>query len=83
MSDRPLKIRLHANRLELRKGSKAWPWTIHTSRACTRAREVLIRIHMDAEYRPGATQPRLFLTGKGYVVSLGKGLYALTSTPQP
>lgn len=78
MSNRPLKIRLHVNRHELRKGAEAWPWTIHTSRACTRAREVQVLIQMETEYRPELKQnPRLWLTGRGRVVDLGAGRYAL------
>jgi hypothetical protein len=75
---RPLKIRLHVNRHELRKGAEAWPWTIHTSRACTPAREVVISIPMVSEYQPEKRQnPRLWLVGRGRVVDRGEGRYAL------
>lgn len=76
---RPIKIRLHVNRRELSKGKDAWPWIIHTSRACTRARKVRVCIPMDAEYHPERRNPKLFLTGYGYVHDMGNGEFVVTT----
>lgn len=76
---RPLKIRLHVNRHELRKGQEAWPWIIHTSRACIRARKVYVRTELTAEYHPERKNPKLFLTGMAYVNDLGNGEFEISS----
>lgn len=37
-----MKIYIHVNRHELRKGKKGKPWTLHTSKGCIPAREVVV-----------------------------------------
>lgn len=77
MMDRARKVRLHVNRREPLKGEAAWPWTIHTSRECIRARAVNIRVPMNAEYHPGRKNPKLFLTGRARIHDEGNGRYTL------
>ena len=76
---KPIVIRLHVNRNELRKGVDAWPWTIHTSRACIRARKVHVRAELTAEYHPERKNPKLFLTGRAFVHDLGEGVFEISS----
>ncbi len=75
---RPIKIRLHVNKNEIRKGAAGFPWTIHTSKGCTRARDVEIRGDVRTEYRPDLpSNPKVFLLLNGYVEDLGGGHFRI------
>jgi len=71
-------VRLHVNRREMAKGRKGYIWTIHTSKACIRAKEVEIRVPCKTEYRPDLPHnPKVFVRVNANVVNLGKGKFAL------
>lgn len=73
-----MKIRLHVNRSEIQKGAAGNPWTIHTSKACTPAKEVLIRTACATEFRPEKdANPKVFLTCEGVALPLGGGKYVI------
>jgi hypothetical protein len=77
LNERPRIVRFHVNRYELRKGAAAWPWIIHMSGQCIRARAVNVRVDLNAEYHPERRNPKLFLTGRARVMDCGDGRYAL------
>ena len=79
MNDRAIKCRLHVNRMEIKKGAKGWPWTIHTSKACIRAREVFIEKECRTEYRPELrANPKVFITVCARITDLGGGKFKLS-----
>lgn len=71
-----MKIRLHVNRFEIRKGRKGWPWTLHTSKKCIRAKEVEILVPLRTEFRPDfKSNPKVFLVIHGKIKNLGRGRF--------
>lgn len=73
-----MKLMVHVNRFELKKGKKGYPWTIHTSRGCIRAKEVAIEARAEAQCFPERkTQPKCFVVVHGKVKNLGKGRFVL------
>ena len=74
-----MKVRLHVNRQELAKGSEGFPWTIHTSQECIKAREVELLAPCVTEYKPDLkSNPRLFLTCEDVVVlPVGEGRFVI------
>lgn len=78
MVDKPILCRLHVNRAEMRKGKNGYIWTIHTSKACIRAKEVVIEKPCQTEYRPDlATNPKVFITLRAHIADLGGGKFKL------
>ena len=72
-----MKCRLHVNRAEIKKGN-GWVWTIHTSKACIRAKSVAIEVPCQTEYRPDLrSNPKVFITVDAQVTDLGKGHFRL------
>lgn len=70
--------RLHVNRAEMKKGKKGFIWTIHTSKACIRAKEVIIEKFCKTEYRPDLiSNPKVFITLRAHIASLGGGRFKL------
>ncbi len=59
-----IRIRLHVNRFEMKKGKRGRPWTIHTSKGCTPAKDVKIRtLKCATEYKPDKpSNPKAFVT---------------------
>lgn len=75
-----MKIYIHINRHELKKGKRGKPWTLHTSKGCTSAREVTIDPKVGtvtAKCFPERKQnPKCFLVVEdGRIVDLGKGRF--------
>ena len=78
MVDKPILCRLHVNRAEMRKGAKGYPWTIHTSKECIRAKAVVIEKPCETEYRPELrANPRVFITLRARILNLGGGRFKL------
>ncbi len=72
-------VRLHVNRAEIRKGNKGWPWTIHMSDQCIKAKRVFITVPCSTEYQPERRQnPKVFVTTRAHVRSLGHGHFELS-----
>jgi len=77
-----MKLMLHINKQELKKGKKGYPWTIHTSKACIRAKSVDIQAPAHAECFPKKkTNPKCFVIVQGEAKSVGKGHYVLVGKP--
>lgn len=74
-----MKVRLHVNKHELSKGEDAYPWTIHTSGQCIRAKEVDLLAPCITEFHPEKDHnPRLFLTCENVVIlPLGEGKFVI------
>lgn len=73
-----MKMMVHINRFELKKGAKGYPWTIHTSKKCIRAKEVAIEAPSEAHCFPERkTNPKCFVVVYGHAKNLGGGKYAL------
>lgn len=71
-------IRLHVNRHEMKKGKDAFIWTIHTSKACIRAKEVDIKVPCKTEYKPESPHnPKVFIKVNADIVNLGHGRFEL------
>lgn len=67
MNPRPLKFKLHFNRINMQRGNPNI-WTVHTSKACIPARHVVVQVPIEAIYKgPEAPQPRAFLVGRGQI----------------
>lgn len=76
--ERPVLCRLHVNKAEIKKGDKGWPWTIHTSKACIRAKMVTIEKPCQTEYRPDLrSNPKVFITLRARVTHVGGGRFRL------
>lgn len=75
-----MKIQIHVNKHELRKGARGKPWTIHTSKGCIPAKEVVVVGEAKAQCFPKRKQnPKCFLLVEGTLKRLGKGRYKVTS----
>ena len=73
-----MKIRLHVNKFEIKKGKRGFPWTLHTSKACIRAKEVEIRKTCRTEFKPELpSNPKVFLLVEGDIKSLGQGRFVI------
>lgn len=73
-----MKLQVHVNRFELRKGKKGFPWTIHTSKGCIRAKSVDIKAPSRAVcHLERRTNPKCFIVVQGKVKNLGKGKFLL------
>lgn len=76
-----MKMMVHVNRFELKKGKKGYPWTIHTSKGCIPAKEVAIKANSEAQCFPERrTNPKCFIVVYGKPKHLGKGKYVLLPT---
>ena len=83
-----MKIYIHVNRHELKKGKKGKPWTLHTSRGCIPAREVVIDPkagNVKAQCFPERKQnPKCFLVVQDAKIrTLGKGRFKIVSKTEP
>lgn len=61
-----MKIRIHVNRRELKKGPKGWPWTVHVGGKCMKARNVVLEVPVKAvceHHRK--TNPKCFVVADG------------------
>jgi hypothetical protein len=75
-----MKMMVHINKFELKKGKKGKPWTIHTSRGCTPAKEVLIDGTSSAQcFLERKTNPKCFVIVEGDMKRIGKDRYVLTA----
>lgn len=73
-----MKLLVHVNRFELKKGKKGFPWTIHTSKGCIRAKHVEIKAPAEARcYPERRTNPKCFIVVQGKVKNLGNGKFLL------
>jgi hypothetical protein len=73
-----MKMMLHVNRFEMKKGKKGFPWTIHTSKGCIPAKEVAIEAPSEAQCFPERkTNPKCFIIVYGKPKHLGHGKYVL------
>jgi len=73
-----MKMMVHVNRFELKKGKRGYPWTIHTSKACIKAKEVAIEAPSEAQCFPERkTNPKCFIVVYGIPKHLGHGKYVL------
>ena len=73
-----MKVYLHINRFELKKGEKGFPWTIHTSKGCIRAKAVNVKTAAKAECFPKKkTNPKCFIVLHADVKDLGNGNFEL------
>jgi hypothetical protein len=73
-----MKMMVHVNRFELKKGKKGYPWTIHTSKACIKAKEVAIEAPSEAQCFPDRkTNPKCFIVVYGNPKHLGHGKYVI------
>lgn len=61
-----MKVRIHVNRRELKKGAKGWPWTVHVGGKCLRARNVELKVPGRAvcEHQR-KTNPKCFIVAEG------------------
>lgn len=74
-----MKMQIHVNKHELRKGSRGKPWTIHTSKGCIPAKEVIVEVPAKAKCFPNRkTNPKCFLIVEGNLKRLGKSRYKVT-----
>jgi len=73
-----MKMMVHVNRFELKKGKKGYPWTIHTSKGCIPAKEVAIEAPSEAQCFPERkTNPKCFIVVYGKPKHLGHGRYVI------
>jgi hypothetical protein len=71
-------IRLHVNKFEIKKGKKGYPWTLHTSKGCIRAKEVEVRKTCRTEFKPELPHnPKVFLRVDGVIKALGQGRFVI------
>jgi hypothetical protein len=76
-----MKMMIHVNRHELRKGSRGKPWTIHTSKGCIPAKEVIVEGPARAQCFPKRKHnPKCFIVVEGTMKRLKKGRYKVTAT---
>lgn len=83
-----MKIYIHVNRHELRKGKKGKPWTLHTSKGCIPAREVLVDPkagNVRAQCFPERKRnPKCFLVVEdAKIKDLGKGRFKIVPKRDP
>lgn len=75
-----MKIRLHVNRREIAKGTRGWPWTLHTSTQCIKAKEVKINVNSETQYLPDRhTNPKVFLVCYGEIINYGRGRFEIVA----
>jgi hypothetical protein len=79
-----MKIYIHVNRHELRKGKKGKPWTLHTSKGCIPAREVVVDPragNVFAQCYPERKRnPKCFLVVQdAKIKNMGKGKFRIVS----
>lgn len=73
-----LKCRIHVNKFEMKKGLKGSPWTIHTYKACIKAKTIDITTPCVTEYRPELPHnPKAFITTYATVEDMGGGHFKL------
>lgn len=83
-----MKIYIHVNRHELKKGKKGKPWTLHTSKGCIPAREVIVDPkagNVRAQCFPERRQnPKCFLVVQdAKIKALGKGRFKIVAKNEP
>lgn len=62
----------------MKKGLKGAPWTIHTSKACIKAKTIDITTPCVTEYRPELPHnPKAFITTFATIEDLGNGHFKL------
>lgn len=75
-----MRMKIHVNKHELRKGSRGKPWTIHTSKGCLPAKEVEIVGPVKAQCFPKRKQnPKCFIVVDGTLKKLKGGKYKVTA----
>ena len=73
-----MKMMVHVNRFELKKGKRGYPWTIHTSKGCIPAKQVAIEAPSEAQCFPERkTNPKCFIVVHGTPKHIGHGRYVL------
>ena len=73
-----MRIRLHVNKHEIRKGAEGWPWVLHTSKKCIRAKKVIGTMPFSTEFKPEKPQnPKAFVVLEGEIKDLGKGCFEI------
>jgi hypothetical protein len=79
-----MKMMVHINKFELKKGKRGRPWTIHTSKGCIPAKEVQIEGHSEAQCFPERkTNPKCFIVVNGELKRIGKDRFLLTAAGTP
>jgi hypothetical protein len=83
-----MKIYIHINRHELRKGKRGKPWTLHTSKGCIAAREVVVDPKagdVRAQCFPERPRnPKCFLVVEDAKIrDLGKGRFRIAPKNEP
>jgi hypothetical protein len=83
-----VKIYIHVNRFELKKGKKGKPWTLHTSKGCIPAREVVVDPragNVRAQCFPERKRnPKCFLVVEdAKIKDLGKGRFKIVPKNEP
>ena len=71
---RPLKFRLHFNRVNMQRGNPNI-WTVHTSKACYQAQRVVCNVDLETVFKPDGPQPRAYLSGRGHVRVSGSTVF--------
>lgn len=72
--ERNLTIYIHFNKPGAPKG---YPWTVHTSKACIPAREVIVQVPTSTVWKPNKKEnPRAFIKAKG-VVEVSDGVVTI------
>jgi hypothetical protein len=77
---KPRKFKVHFNRINMQRGLPG-VWTVHISKRCIPAREVIICVPVNTVFRPNGRQPRAWFEGEGFVHELNNGIVALEATP--
>jgi len=73
--EKPKVVYLHFNKPGAPKG---YPWTIHTSKKCISAKEVVIHGLVTTIYKPHLKEnPRAFLRAKGFVKETEPGIFEI------
>jgi hypothetical protein len=63
----------------MKKGIKGSPWTIHTSRACIKAKTIDIDVKCTTEYKPELPHnPKAFITTYANIEDMGNGHFRLS-----
>lgn len=79
-----MKMMVHVNRFELKKGKRGYPWTIHTSKGCIPAKQVAIEAPSEAQCFPERrTNPKCFIVVHGTPKHIGHGRYVLLPSGKP
>lgn len=78
-----MKLRLHFNRVNMQRGNKK-VWTVHTSKGCYQAKEVVIMHHgeqiLGTVFKPDGKQPRAYLEGYGKIYKTADGVLILETS---